>query len=120
MAGWRRCAMQPNAKPANGSDKAPIDIAAADTEIMRLAGLPDLLYGRERKKAAEKLELPVAWLDKMVRAKKSEIIAQAAGDDATETAGQGRPIKLRDPEPWPHPVNSPLLKSRFGQPGSAV
>ena len=66
-------AADPAPKPepnGNGVDQASLlNGAAADAEIIRLAGLPDLAYGRERKPAAEKLQLTVAWLDRLVTAK---------------------------------------------------
>src|SRR4051812_12937697 len=101
----------PSPKPTKGQYEAPMDDAAVNAEIMRLACLSDLAYVRERKSAAEKLDLPINWLDKMVKAKKGEIIAQAVGDQRTNTAGQGRPIELREPEPWAHPVDGAELLS---------
>src|SRR5215216_230119 len=105
--------MQPNAEPiGNGVDQTPpLDDAKSDAEIYRLAGLSDLAYGRERKPAAEKLRLPVSWLDRMVKAKKAEIVASVVGDGECDSGGQGRAINLPAPEPWPHAVDGAELLS---------
>jgi putative DNA primase/helicase len=103
----------PKSEPnGNGVDQGVLlNGAAADAEILRLAGLPDLAYGRERKAAAEKLQLTVAWLDKLVKAKKAEIVAQAAGDGTADSGGQGRAINLPEPQPWPSQVHGAVLLS---------
>lgn len=75
------------------------DVDAA-AEIARLARLPLIEYGRERKVAAQRLECPVAILDKVVAAKQS---------NGGAVAGQGRPLDLPEPEPWPQSVNGALL-----------
>ena len=83
--------------------------AEADAKIVELAGLTDLAYGRERSKAAKAMDLPVAWLDKIVRSKKAEIIAQATGSAEPESGGQGRRIEIADFEPWPDRVKGGAL-----------
>jgi hypothetical protein len=88
-----------------------VNDAEADAKVVYLAGLPDLAYGRERRKAAEAMGLSVAWLDKIVRSKKAEIIAQAAGSAEPESGGQGRAINLPEPEPWPDVVDGAVLLS---------
>jgi hypothetical protein len=70
------------------------------TEIARLARLPLIQYGRERKAAAQRLGCPVAILEKAVAAER------ASGGAVT---GQGRPIDLYEPEPWPEPVDGAAL-----------
>src|SRR5436189_5966527 len=81
-AGWR-CAMQPNGSAAvngDGEAVAPLSDTETDAEILRLASLSFLSYGREREPASKKLGLPMGWLDKVVKAKQTDIVARAAGD----------------------------------------
>jgi putative DNA primase/helicase len=103
--------MQPNGSAARSADTPNISDAESDAEILRLAGLPDLAYGRERKAAGEKLGLSLAWLDKVVNKKKAELTAEIAGSGEGDSGGQGRPINLPDPKPWPHPVDGGALLS---------
>src|SRR5690349_21046876 len=112
------CAMQPNesvahppAVDAGAGDDGFISDAEADAKVVYLAELSNLRYGRERKDAAEALGLTVAWLDKMVRSKKSEIFAQVTGGTEVNGGGQGRPINLPEPEPWLEAVNGAALLS---------
>ncbi|HZT88194.1 MAG TPA: hypothetical protein VFA12_09500 [Stellaceae bacterium] len=70
------------------------------TEIMRLARLPLIEYGRERKAAAQRLGCPVAILDKAVAAEQS---------NGGPAVGQGRPLDLPEPQPWPQPVDGVAL-----------
>src|SRR5437764_7932882 len=104
--------MQPNGSAApeagNGVEQTSLSEAESNTEIIRLCDVSDLEYGRQRALAAKKLGLPVLWLDKLVRGKKAEIIAQAAGDDL-DSGGQGRAINLPAPDPWPHAVDGAQL-----------
>jgi hypothetical protein len=95
--------MQPNGNALSDAE--------ADAKVIELAGLTNIAYGRERKKAAEAMALPVAWLDKIVRSKKAEIIAQANGGVEAEIGGQGRPINLPKPELWPDKVDGAALLS---------
>ena len=79
--------------------------------ISRLAGLPDLAYCRQRKDEADALGLGVTWLDKLViQAKKT---ANPAATNADAGAGQGRPIRLPEPEPWPEEVDGAALLSNI-------
>src|SRR5258707_5806064 len=103
--------MLPNGSAAHSPETPLISDVDADAEFLRLAGLSVLSYGRERKDASEKLRLPVAWLDKVVNAKKAEIIAEAGGGGEADSGGQGRPINLPEPKPWPHPVDGADLLS---------
>src|SRR5437868_11171476 len=103
--------MQPNGSAAHSVDTPNISDAESDAEILRLAGLPVLAYGRERKAAGEKLGLSLAWLDKVVNKKKAELTAEIAGNGEGDSVGQGRPINLPEPKPWPHPVNGAELLS---------
>src|SRR4051794_3898682 len=97
--------MQPNGSAAHNAKTTPISEAESEAEILRLAGLSDLTYGRERKPAGEKLGLPLTWLDKLVTKKKAEITAEMTGNGEGDSGGQGRPINLPEPKPWPPPVN---------------
>jgi putative DNA primase/helicase len=63
-------------------------------EIRRLAALPLLQYDRERKAAAERLEVSLSALDAAVKAARPK-----------ETKGQGRPFELPAIELWPAPVD---------------
>ena len=103
--------MQPNGSAAHSADTPNISDAESDAEVLRLAGLPVLAYGQERKPASEKLGLSLAWLDKVVNKKKAELTAEIAGNGEGDSGGQGRPINLPDPKPWPHPVDGGALLS---------
>jgi putative DNA primase/helicase len=71
-------------------------------EIARLARMPLLTYERERPAAAKRLGITrLAMLDK--------IVADARGADVPDTGGRGRPLTIRDVEPWPDPVDGATL-----------
>src|SRR5438552_17318183 len=78
-AGCWRCAMQPNGSAAHSADTPNISDAESDAEVLRLAGLQVLAYGRERKPAREKLGLSLAWLDKVDNKQKAALSAEIAG-----------------------------------------
>jgi putative DNA primase/helicase len=99
------------APDGDASHGQPFSEVEADAKVVELAGLTDLAYGRERSKAAKAMDLPVAWLDKIVRSKKAAIVTQAAGGAEVEGGGQGRPINLPEPEPWPDMVDGAALLS---------
>jgi putative DNA primase/helicase len=110
--------MQPNGSAAPGVGtpgeavaEQLISDAEVDAKVVYLAGLPDLTYGRQRKEAAANIGLSVAWLDKLVRTKKAEFVAQAGGNGEGDSGGQGRAINLPAPEPWPHAVDGAELLS---------
>jgi len=68
-----------------------------DAELAQLAALPPLVYERERPAAAKRLGITrLSVLDKLVKAARG-------GDDPAP--GQGRPLDMPEPDPWPHPVN---------------
>jgi hypothetical protein len=71
-----------------------------DQEIKRLATLPIIQYGRERKIVAQRLGINVAALDDAVR---------IARGDSAGTMGQGRPVEIHEVEAWPEPVNGAVL-----------
>ena len=76
---------------------------AIDTtaKIERLAKLSPFEYERQRKAAAKDLGIGrVTILDKAV---------DAARAGSSNTKGQGRPLELREIEPWPNPVNGAEL-----------
>ena len=69
--------------------------ADAAAEIARLALLPPIDYDRERKSAAERLEIRIDTLDAEVR--------KVRGDAAAELAGKDVVFPQR--EPWPEPID---------------
>jgi len=69
-------------------------------EIARLARLPLIEYGSERKAAAKLLNCPVTILDGAVKAERG---------NAGAAIGQGRPLNLHEPEPWSDPVDGATL-----------
>jgi hypothetical protein len=83
--------------PARNQPSGEVDDAA---EITRLAALPLVAYGRERKRAAEQLGCPVLILDRAVAAER--------GSSGNGT-GQGRALDLHEPQPWPEPVDGAAL-----------
>jgi Protein of unknown function (DUF3631) len=87
----------PWAPPAPNQPSGEVDSTA---EIARLAGLPRIEYGRERKPAAQRLGCPVAILDQAVAAERT---------NGGAVAGQGRPLDLHEPEPWPESVEGAAL-----------
>jgi hypothetical protein len=97
------------AADGDASHGQPFSEAEADAKVIHLAGLTDLAYGRERSKAAKAMGLPVTWLDRIVRSKKAAIVTKAAGSVEAEGGGQGRPINLSEPEPWPDMVDGAVL-----------
>jgi putative DNA primase/helicase len=100
----------------NGSDaRAELNDAEADTEILRLASLSDLEYGRQQKAAAAKLGLQVNWLHKLVKARRTAILSEAAGSTLSDNNGQGRALNLPNPEPWHDAVNGAALLSDIVQ-----
>jgi putative DNA primase/helicase len=87
----------PGAKP-NGVAAQPE--SEEDREIARLAQLGAIDYDRERKVAAGQLGVRVSTLDKSVA-------AERPADESK--VGQGRPLELPEPEPWPAPVDGVAL-----------
>jgi len=69
----------------------------AAARIAELARLPPIEYDRQRKKAAQELGTRVGALDDEVKKLKASL--------ENEPTGQGQPLRLEDPEPWPEPVN---------------
>jgi putative DNA primase/helicase len=82
----------------NPSDASTKEVEVDDeAEIARLAALPLVLYGRERKDAAARLGCPLSILDRAVAAER--------GNDKVLLPGQGRPLDLPNPDPWSEPVD---------------
>jgi hypothetical protein len=75
------------------ADQDPVD----ETKIQELAQLYDIAYYRRRKEAAKELRMPVAVLDKLVRAKRAQ------NDD--EQSG----LPHWQVEPWPEVVSGDAL-----------
>jgi putative DNA primase/helicase len=89
----------PDPSPEHPADSdASEGLVDDDAEITRLATLKLLEYERERRAAAKRLGCSVATLDRLVKITR--------GSDA---AGQGRPLDLTEPEPWPSQVNGSAL-----------
>ncbi|MGO9057299.1 MAG: DUF3631 domain-containing protein [Candidatus Binataceae bacterium] len=76
--------------------------AKVEAEISRLAGLDMLDYQRQRKAAAKELKITVTALDKFV----SERRPRTSGGGAVV---QGQGLNLKNPEPWPEPVQGMIL-----------
>jgi Protein of unknown function (DUF3631) len=74
-----------------------------DAEIERLAKLGVVEYENQRRPAAETLGVRASILDKLVQAEREKL--GLVEDDAK----QGRAISLREPEPWPTPVDGAAL-----------
>ena len=82
---------RPTAQPADGSE-------SHGAEIIRLSTLSKLGYDRERKDAARRMGVRAAILDKVVAAERKD-----------DGGGQGRALKLDEPEPWQEPVDGVAL-----------
>jgi len=87
--------------PEPNQPSSQVDSAA---EIARLAGLPPLQYDREREAAAKRLGCRTSTLDSLVAQQRGE----AAG-----ASGQGRPLDLHEPEPWPDPIDGAALLDKL-------
>ena len=88
----------PWAPPAPSNQ--PTGEVDSTAEIARLAVLPALQYDREREAAAKRLGCRASTLDGLVAQQRGE----AAG-----APGQGRPLDLHAPDPWPKPVDGAAL-----------
>ena len=88
-----------HATAGNGVDQTSTSPPDFDAEIARLARLSLLKYEHQRTASAKLLGMRASTLDR--------VVAIERGD--TNTKGQGRPLDLLDPEPWPKPVNGTAL-----------
>jgi len=70
-------------------------------EIARLAALPPLEYDRQRPDAADRLNCRVTTLD--------QLILKYRGSNPNSADGQGRPLDVAEPEPWPESVGLAAL-----------
>lgn len=73
-----------------------------NSEIARLSKLNAKNYERERVEAAKKLGVRASVLDKLVKDSRPD-----------EKTGQGRGVKLAEPEPWASPVDGVKLVSEL-------
>ena len=94
----------PWAPPARSSSPHPErpdgEAVDDDAEIERLAKLSPIECDRELPGIAEKLRCRVPTLRAAVNARRS---------NGSAAPGQGRPLDLSDPEPWPDPVDGAEL-----------
>jgi putative DNA primase/helicase len=74
----------------------------AIAEIKRLAALTQLQYERERKAAAEKLDMRASVLEQLVKAERAK---NTPGDDGKP----GHAVEFPEPEPWADPVQGAEL-----------
>ena len=95
-----QAASKDGADTSNGGADGEAALAAIDGEVARLAKLPKAAYDLARRDAAGKLGVRFPILDKLVAD------ARPKGDSP---AGQGRPLQLPEPEPWPEPVDGAEL-----------
>lgn len=75
-----------------------------DSELERLARLSMLEYERQRKEAAERLNVRTSMLDRLVAATRDNLGLLDQDDDK-----QGRAVSLPEPEPWPEAVDGAVL-----------
>ena len=88
---------QVNGGHAPPQDARPdAELESADLEISRLAKLATLDYERQRKDAADRLDIRAAILDRLVLAERAK---------SRDNGRQGRALRLPAPEPWPQAVN---------------
>ena len=88
-------------KTARGS--AILADAEIDAEIERLSKLPLVAYERQRGAAARRVDMRATILDKLVSSKRQPEVVN----------GQGQPLDLPTPEPWPDPVDGAALLSEM-------
>ena len=77
--------------------------AEIDAEIERLSKLSLVAYERERGAAARRFGMRATVLDKLLKGKRQPEVAN----------GQGQPLDLPTPEPWPDPVDGAALLSEM-------
>jgi putative DNA primase/helicase len=75
-------------------------LKSSDAKIAELAALPPDEYDRQRDAAAKELRVRKSTLDKLVQAR------HPLADSGT---GQGTPLELEEPVPWPAPVDGRTL-----------
>jgi hypothetical protein len=87
------------ARPGAGNSAPGREPVSDNAEITRLGMLPPLQYERERETAAKRLGCRAVILDRLV----------ASAHEKGVGAGQGRPVDLHEPEPWPDSVDGAAL-----------
>jgi putative DNA primase/helicase len=92
----------PSPTQATASHRSAAATADAefDAEIKRLAGLTFFQYEKQRQDAADRFDVRVGVLDKLVNAERGD------GQDGER---QGQALKLFEPEPWPDVVDGHAL-----------
>jgi hypothetical protein len=85
---------------SDGEESEARSATDVDNAIRRLAKLSMIDYERERKDAAQRLNLRASILDRLVAAERAKF------DDDDK---QGRAVHLPEPEPWPEPVDGAEL-----------
>jgi Protein of unknown function (DUF3631) len=106
-----RAAVEAACEPAamSGSETAPtppggsLTDAEINAEIERLSKLSPVAYERQRSAAVLHLGMRATVLDRLVKGRRQP-------DSST---GQGRPLDLPTPEPWPHPLDGAALLSEM-------
>ena len=86
----------------NAAAPAIEDSAVIDVILEELAGLDEIAYGQRRKIEADRLGIPVSFLDSAVKKRRV-----SNGDDGKP--GSGRSIEFPEPNPWPEPVDGDAL-----------
>ena len=87
---------QPGSVPGGDGDDL-------DGVVRRLARLRPIEYGRQREAAAKTLGCRVSDLDLEVKRERGDVEVE------TDTRGQGRPLDLQPPEPWPEAVDGATM-----------
>ena len=83
--------------------------AEIDAEIERLSKLPLIAFERERGAAAPRFGMRGTILETLVKGRRQPEVAN----------GQGQPLDLPTPEPWPDPVDGAALAVRDDRPRSS-
>jgi putative DNA primase/helicase len=91
----------------NGTSEATGSQENIDNAVAELAKLSPLKYERVREAEAKRLGVRVGTLDSEVTKLKKA--------DAEVAPGQGRPLELASPDPWPEPVDGTALLRELTQ-----
>ena len=92
---------QRRADAANGvTNHAPLSDEAIEEGIKRLARLSAVAFEHQRDGAAKMYGMRASVLERLVKIERG---------DGADTKGQGKPLDLPSPEPWPEPVNGAAL-----------
>ncbi len=85
---------------ANKEHTPELSDEAIEEGIKRLARLSMVAFEHQRDGAAKMYGMRAGVLDKLVRIERG---------DGGDTKGQGKPLDLPSPEPWPEPVNGAAM-----------